>query len=91
MNIITILMIPSIHSHTIRRSMPQNLKSVGEKMTTKMAIELMENELHCVQTASQNLCDRECDKCPLVRNTDDIIKAYGMAIKALEKICGEIE
>lgn len=45
---------------------------------------IMENELRCVQTASTNCCDRDCAKCPLVMDTDKIIKAYGIVIRMLE-------
>ena len=54
-------------------------------MTNQEAIRLMENELRCVQRANANCCDRNCAACDLLEEADDIIKAYGMAIKALEK------
>ena len=53
-------------------------------MTIREVHDLMENELRCVQRASVNGCDRECDTCPLVRDTDDIVAAYGYVIKMLE-------
>ena len=46
--------------------------------------DIMENELRCVQRASNHLCDRECDKCDLLEDTDEIIKAYGYVIRTLE-------
>lgn len=52
-------------------------------MTKKQAIEIIENEIRCVQRA--NYCDRDCANCPLVRKDEDILSAYAMAIKALEK------
>ena len=54
-------------------------------MTTYKAKEIMENELRCVQTASINRCDRNCGICPLLRDTDEIIKAYSFVIKLLER------
>ena len=54
-------------------------------MTNKQAAELMENELRCVQRASSNRCDRDCARCDLLKPTEDIVTAYGSAIKALER------
>ena len=42
----------------------------------------MENELRCVQRG--NICDRDCAKCPLVKDDKELIEAYGYVIKALE-------
>lgn len=47
--------------------------------------EIMENELRCVQWASTGCCDRDCAKCPLLRDASDIMQAYGYVIKALEE------
>lgn len=54
-------------------------------MTIQKVHDLMENELRCIQWASTNRCDRECGKCPLVREDKDLIEAYGYVIKMLEK------
>ena len=48
--------------------------------------EIMENELKCVQTADAGECDRECDLCPLVRDTDGIVRAYGFVLGMLEAL-----
>ena len=45
--------------------------------------DLMENELRCVQRGKY--CDRDCAKCPLVKNDKELIEAYGYVIKALEQ------
>lgn len=52
-------------------------------MTIDEAIELMRNEKACVLIAG--ICDRDCSKCELVRKTEDLLSAYDMAIKALER------
>ena len=64
-------------------------------MTREQVHDLMENELRCVQRG--NYCDRDCAKCPLVKDDKELIEAYGYVIKALEqesildKIRDEIE
>ena len=52
-------------------------------MTRKQVHDLMENELRCVQRG--NYCDRDCAKCPLVKDDKELIEAYGYVIKALEQ------
>ena len=46
------------------------------------AIELMKNEKACILKA--DTCDRNCQKCKLVRKTEDLLSAYDLAIKSLE-------
>lgn len=64
-------------------------------MTREKVHDLMEDELRCVQRG--NYCDRDCAKCPLVKEDKELIEAYGYVIKALEqepildKIRAEIE
>ena len=53
------------------------------RMTRKQVHDLMENELRCVQRG--NYCDRECAKCPLVKDDKELIEAYGYVIKELEQ------
>ena len=69
--------------------MLDELMEVDEgKISVNRTHELMENELRCVQTASTNRCDRNCGKCPLVVDDEEIIAAYGLVIKLLERyIC----
>ena len=52
-------------------------------MTREEVHDLMENELRCVQRG--NYCDRDCAKCPLVKEDKELIEAYGYVIKALEQ------
>ena len=52
-------------------------------MTREEVYDLMENELRCVQRG--NYCDRDCAKCPLVKDDKELIEAYGYVIKALEQ------
>ena len=54
-------------------------------MTREEVHDLMENELRCVQWASTNRCDRDCAKCPLVKDDEELVQAYGYVIKALEQ------
>ena len=53
-------------------------------MTCEEVHNIMENELRCVQRASTCCCNRECDKCDLLMDTDKIISAYGYVIRMLE-------
>ena len=52
-------------------------------MTREQVHDLIENELRCVQRG--NYCDRDCAKCPLVKDDKELIEAYGYVIKALEQ------
>ena len=54
-------------------------------MTNERAIELMKNEIRCINRASDNLCDRNCEKCDLVVGTEEMLHAYRRAIRALEE------
>lgn len=50
-------------------------------MTNERAIELMKIEMQCINRAET--CDRDCAKCELVQDTDELRKAYAMAISAI--------
>lgn len=52
-------------------------------MTEQKAIILMHNEITCINRADK--CDRDCAKCDLLRDAEELLKAYNMAISALEK------
>ncbi|MBD5129790.1 MAG: hypothetical protein HDT43_07685 [Ruminococcaceae bacterium] len=52
-------------------------------MTIEKAIALMKNEVACIERA--NNCDRDCEKCELVREDTELLTAYSMAIAALER------
>jgi hypothetical protein len=42
----------------------------------------MKNELECVKQADK--CDRHCENCPLVMETEDIIEVYEWIIASLK-------
>lgn len=50
-------------------------------MSNEEAIAIIKNEMLCVGSD----CDRDCGKCPLVREEKDILKAFEIAITALEQ------
>ena len=50
-------------------------------MTIAEAIEVLQNERNCVRRS----CDRKCEKCDLVREEDEIVSAFDIAIKVLYK------
>ena len=52
-------------------------------MTKKEAIEILENEMKCVETS--DTCGRDCLHCSLVREQSDVMEAYRIAIKALKE------
>ena len=54
------------------------------EITIKEVHDIMENELRCVQRASVNGCDRECDKCDLLMDADKIVKAYCRVLSMIE-------
>jgi DNA-directed RNA polymerase subunit RPC12/RpoP len=53
-------------------------------MDNKEAIAIIQNEMKCVISA--NVCDRNCEKCDLVKASSVIIEAMQMAIKALKEL-----
>lgn len=53
-------------------------------MTENEAKAYMEDEIRCIQRASY--CDRDCAKCPLVKEETPLLEAFGVAITALEEI-----
>lgn len=54
-------------------------------MTNELAHDYMENEIRCVQRASNGICTRNCSECDLVREDQPLLEAYGLAVLALEK------
>lgn len=52
-------------------------------MKEQEAIILMQNEITCINRADK--CNRDCAKCDLLRDKDELLEAYNMAISALEK------
>lgn len=56
-------------------------------MTNKRAIELLKIERECVNRNNQPFgmnCNRECGKCDLLQNTDELIEMYDFVIDAME-------
>lgn len=55
------------------------------EMSFKEAIDIIQNEIKCVERASSSAepCDRQCNKCDLVKEDTKIINAMLMAIGAL--------
>ena len=54
-------------------------------------IEILQNEKRCVQTASANRCDRKCESCQLLRESEEIIAAIDSAIESIKDRSEEIE
>ena len=53
-------------------------------MSKEWIINVLLNEKRCVETAEKG-CGRDCSKCYLVMNSEDIIKAYDEAIKIIKE------
>ena len=52
-------------------------------MNKNKVIEILKNEINCVKAAEY--CTRECNKCSLVKNANDILAALTIAIDTVEK------
>lgn len=52
-------------------------------MTKEIVIDILKNEINCVKAAEY--CTRECNKCSLVKNSEDILTALTVAIDTVEK------
>lgn len=52
-------------------------------MTKETVIDILRNEINCVKAAEY--CTRECNKCSLVRDSEDILTALTIAIDTIEK------
>lgn len=53
-------------------------------MNNDKALELLKVEQACIRKAEAG-CDRQCDKCFLVRPTDDLLDMYSYLINKLER------
>lgn len=53
-------------------------------MNIDKAIKLLIIERNCVRHA--DVCNRECDKCELVQDTDELLEMYDDVVKNLEKL-----
>lgn len=58
------------------------VKNGREKMTENEAVKYMRIEKECINRD----CDRNCAKCDIVQEVDDLNSAYDAAIKALEEV-----
>jgi hypothetical protein len=54
-------------------------------MKIEEVISILENEKKCVEIAESGKCDRNCAKCEIVMDSKQILNAYEIAIKELEK------
>ena len=54
-------------------------------MSDREAIDVLFNELKCIDRNDGIHCDRKCESCNLVMDVEIIREAYNMAISALEK------
>ena len=52
-------------------------------MTRETVIDILKNEINCVKAAEY--CTRECNKCSLVRDSEDILTALTIAINTIRK------
>ena len=50
-------------------------------MTNERALELLKIERECIQRSYK--CDRKCEKCPLVQESDELFKMYTYVISKL--------
>ena len=51
-------------------------------MTIDKAMEIIKNEQKCVLKATAG-CDRDCGRCELLRDSNDIVEAYDIALNAM--------
>ena len=54
-------------------------------MTIECVIDLLKTERECVRRASNDICDRQCEKCVLVQDSEDLLTMYDIAIALLSK------
>ena len=59
-------------------------QSCDDLISRDEVIDILLNEVECVQRASDEECNRDCAKCDLLRDTNKILQAYRIAIRALE-------
>lgn len=55
-------------------------------MTLKEVVDILKTERQCVERQDQPLaCDRDCAHCDLLLPTEDVLKAYSMAIECIDR------
>lgn len=50
-------------------------------MNNKRALELLEIERECIRRSYE--CDRKCEKCPLIQESDELLEMYTYVISKL--------
>lgn len=64
-------------------------------MNMNEVVAILKNEKKCVERQEQmpfgQSCNRECANCDLVLPTDDVLKAYTLAIGCIEGMIEEVE
>lgn len=55
-------------------------------MTLEKLINLMQIERECITRNEHHNCNRDCENCNLVQNTDTLIKAYDKTIAILTEM-----
>lgn len=56
------------------------------KKNIEKIIKILRTEEFCVKIANADICDRKCEECPLVMNSEDIIEAYEKTVEILKKM-----
>lgn len=59
------------------------------KINIKRALELMKIEKECIQRNKDEKCDRECEVCDLLQNTDELLEAYEAVINFISNNIGK--
>ena len=49
-------------------------------------VNILENEKACVLRADHDNCNRDCAKCDLLMDTQEILEAYRIAIACVKKV-----
>ena len=55
-------------------------------MDIQRTIDVMKNEAECVSRNDGKNCNRECEKCDLLRDASEILEAYHVAILGLQEL-----
>lgn len=66
-----------------------NDNNIIKHLSVPEIFQILETELTCVSRASSATpCDRQCDKCDLVRDSKDIIYTYSWTIAFIKELTG---
>ena len=67
----------------------QSTQQNNPLLSVDEVLRLLETERKCVSRASSSIpCNRRCDKCDLVLDSEDIIYAYSWAIGFIKQTTG---